>query len=157
MLKTTIQANKLLIFTLGTLAVLRPLAKITHLIHLFPTDKMGSLLLTLLISLLWFGTVLVKQNHYPIIVLASAGLIYALWAFFLSGILSPILTGSLQGGPLTNLLTLISVVVTNLIWDALVGCLAVPFIRKNHEKKKLCLIGFHLTDITSFSILPMLS
>lgn len=78
MLKTTIQANKLLIFTLGTLAVLRPLAKITHLIHLFPTDKMGSLLLTLLISLIWFGTVLVKQNRHPIIVLASAGLIYVL-------------------------------------------------------------------------------
>lgn len=131
MIKNTIQQHYRLIFALGTIAIIRPLAKMTNLIHLFPTDKMGSILLTILISVIWFSIVCMKRPHHPVIVLASSGLVYAIWAILLSAVFSPLLTGSLQG-PLTNPLAIISVLLTNLIWGTIVGCLALPFLRKNH-------------------------
>lgn len=129
MLQNTIKQNKLLILILGTIAVLRPLTKITGLIHLFPTDKAGSIILTVLISVVWLGTVLFKQVDHPVVVLATASLIYAIWAILLSAVLSPLLTGSLQG-PITNPFALVSVIVTNLLWGAVVGLIAIPFVHK---------------------------
>ncbi|GBG94041.1 hypothetical protein LFYK43_05000 [Ligilactobacillus salitolerans] len=128
MLKNTIKQNKLLILTLGTIAALRPLTKITGLIHLFPTDRVGSIILTILISVIWLGAVLFKRVDHPVIVLAASGLVYAIWAIILSVVLSPLLTGSLQG-PITNPFALVSVIVTNLVWGAVVGLLAMPFVR----------------------------
>lgn len=131
MLKNIIKQNQLLIIILGTIAILRPLSKITGLIHLFPTDRMGSILLTILISALWFGSVLFKQVEHPVIVLACSGVVYASGAILLSAILSPLLTGSLQG-PITNPFALVSVLVTNVLWGVVVGCLAVPFVGKGN-------------------------
>lgn len=128
MIKQTITTQKYLILSLGIFALIHPLFKIIGLIDLFPSNRFGSIFLTALISLVWFGVVVFKQVKYPVIVLASSGVVYALGAIILSAILSPILTGHLQG-PLTNPFAFISIIIVNIVWGGIVGLLARLIIR----------------------------
>lgn len=128
MIKQTITTQKYLILSLGIFALIRPLFKIIGLIDFFPSNRFGSIFLTALISLVWFGVVVFKQVKYPVIVLASSGVVYALGAIILSAILSPILTGHLQG-PLTNPFAFISIIIVNIVWGGIVGLLARLIIR----------------------------
>lgn len=53
--------NKKLMITLGALALVRPLFKITGLIQLFQNEARGSIVLTLFISVAWVA-IIVKEN-----------------------------------------------------------------------------------------------
>lgn len=117
-----------LILGLGAIALIRPMLKITGIIHLVG-EQFGSILMTVLISLVWLFTVVNKNSQYPVRILIFSGITYAVFAIILSGILSPIINGELQG-PLTNPLALISVFVTNSIWGLTIGVIALG-IRKN--------------------------
>lgn len=128
MIKQTIATQKYLILSLGIFALIRPLFKIIGLIGLFPSNRFGSIFLTAFISLVWLGFVVFKQVKHPAVVLASSGVVYAFGAIILSGILSPILTGHLQG-PLTNPFAFIAIIIVNIIWGGIVGFLAKLFIR----------------------------
>ncbi|WP_251038367.1 hypothetical protein [Paenibacillus albidus] len=101
---------------------MRPIMKITGAMDLIG-QQFGSILMTILISLAWLMIVLMKRVPNPVVVLVYAGLSYALFAIILSGLVSPILDGKLQG-PLTNPLSMISVFATNAIWGFLVGRIA---------------------------------
>jgi hypothetical protein len=116
--------NLQLILGLGALALIRPVMKITGAVEWMGSEQFGSILLTILISLAWLIIVVVKKVSHPVAVLVYAGLSYALFAIILSGILSPILDGKLQG-PLTNPMAIVGVLATNAIWGLMIGGAAV--------------------------------
>ena len=127
-----IRENFGFILTLGAIALIRPLMKITGIIHWFGHVGVASILMTVLISLVWLLLVVKKKSQHPVQILVCAGICYAVLATLLSAILSPILAGQLQG-PLKNPLALISVIVTNIIWGLVTGLIAWPFV-KNEGK-----------------------
>lgn len=114
--------NYLLILGLGALALIRPLMKITGFMDIIG-QQFGTILMTILISLAWLVIVIKRKVPNPITVLVFSGMSYALFVIILSGILSPILLGNLQG-PLTNPLAIASVFITNAIWGFVVGGIA---------------------------------
>lgn len=107
---------------LGTAALIRPLMSILGVMEIIgqPYTSLG---LTLLISIVWIGTVVLTKEKRPILILVMAGVSYASFAIILSGILSTLSTGEIQG-PLTNPLALISVFATNIIWGLITGCIS---------------------------------
>ena len=107
---------------LGTAALIRPLMSILGVMEIIgqPYTSLG---LTLLISFVWIGTVVLTKEKRPILILVMAGVSYASFAIILSGILSTLSTGEIQG-PLTNPLALISVFATNIIWGLITGCIS---------------------------------
>lgn len=115
--------NAILSLVLGALALIRPLMKIIGLIDIFGSEAVGSIVMTVLISVVWIIIVLAIKVQNPIQVLVFAGISYAAFSIILSGILSPILTGELQG-PLTNPIALVSVFITNIIWGLILGIIA---------------------------------
>lgn len=111
-----------LIIGLGTFALIRPLVNILGL-----DDILGQpgtvLLLTGTITLVWVLAVGLSRVSRPVLTLVAAALVYALSAALLSAIVSPILDGEL-GGPLARPWVFIPLLVTNAIWGAVAGLLA---------------------------------
>ena len=118
-LSKVLKDNYLLILGLGALALIRPLMKITGVMDIIG-QQFGAILMTILISLAWLVIVIKRKVPNPITVLVFSGMSYALFVIILSGILSPILLGKLQG-PLTNPLAIASVFITNAIWGFVLG------------------------------------
>ncbi len=83
----------------------------------------ASIAATICITIIWILTVLIKQDPQPIQTLLAVGIGYGILVILVSGILSPILAGQLQG-PLTNPLAMISVLTTNAIWGLFAGGIA---------------------------------
>jgi hypothetical protein len=84
----------------------------------------GSILVTVLISLVWLVIVVLTNIREPFLTLVFTGITYGTFAIVLSAILSTALIGELQG-PLTNLLASVSVLIFNAIWGGVVGIVAV--------------------------------
>lgn len=110
-------------FGLGLFALVRPVASITGL-----DDVVGRpllpLLLTVAISSVWILAVTLSNVRRPFLTLVAAGAVYATAATLMSAPLSLAITGELQG-PLTNPFAVVSVLITNLIWGAAAGAIAV--------------------------------
>lgn len=108
---------------LGLFALVRPVASITGL-----DDVVGRpllpLLLTVAISSVWILAVTLSNVRRPFLTLVAAGAVYATAATLMSAPLSLAITGDLQG-PLTNPFAVVSVLITNLIWGAAAGAIAV--------------------------------
>ncbi|WP_433939976.1 hypothetical protein [Paenibacillus lautus] len=117
-----VKENLLFILGLGALALVRPIMKMTGIMDLIG-QQFGSILMTILISLAWLVIVLIKKPASPVVILIFAGMSYALYAVILSGLISPLLDGKLQG-PLTNPFALVSVFAINAIWGFVVGFIA---------------------------------
>ena len=111
-----------LIIGLGTFALIRPLVNILGL-----DDILGQpgtvLLLTGTITLVWVLAVGLSRVSRPVLTLVAAALVYALCAALLSAIISPILDGQLDG-PFARPWVFIPLLVTNAIWGAVAGLLA---------------------------------
>lgn len=107
---------------LAVLALVRPLFSIAGL-----SDALGKpatpLLLTAAISLAWVLAAGLSRVREPFLTLVAAGLAYALASVLLSAVLSPILSGHLQG-PLARPIALVPPFVTNALWGAVCGALA---------------------------------
>ncbi|APX34068.1 hypothetical protein BH708_16675 [Brachybacterium sp. P6-10-X1] len=112
-----------LIIGLGLAGLVRPVTTIV--LDLAGLDLGAAVPLgwTLIISLLWIGAVGLTRTPRPILTLTLAGVVYAVGAILLSGILSPLLLGHLAG-PLANPLAIVPMLVTNVAWGALAGALA---------------------------------
>jgi hypothetical protein len=112
----------ILTIALGAVALVRPVASLTGL-----DDVVGRpatpIILTIAITLFWVAIVGLRRTAHPFLTLVGAGVVYAIASTALSAVVSPILTGTLQG-PLTNPFALVSVIVTNVAWGALAGLLA---------------------------------
>ncbi|MBB6735728.1 hypothetical protein [Cohnella zeiphila] len=115
-------SQRLFVVAMGAFALIRPLMSITGL-----SERIGqpfaSLGATVLITLLWIAAANLARVARPVPTLMMAGIAYGVFAIVLSGILSPILTGRLQG-PLTNPFGFVGVLVTNAIWGIAAGLLA---------------------------------
>jgi hypothetical protein len=107
---------------LGAIALIRPLFSITGVNDVLGTAP-TAIGLTALISLVWILSVALTRVAQPFLTLVFAGLAYGAYAIIVSGVLSPILDGRLEG-PLTNPFAFVAVLVTNAIWGALCGALA---------------------------------
>lgn len=127
--KEIIKQNVGFILGLAAIALLRPILKITGFIHFIGNEQFGSILMTVLISLVWLFAIVKKNSQHPVRMMIFTGITYAIFAIILSGILSPILDGELRG-PLTNPLAIISVLVTNSVWGLLIGGLALAIRKK---------------------------
>lgn len=111
-----------LIAGLAALALVRPLFSIVGW-----SETLGKpltpLLLTLAISAVWILVVGLGSVRNPVLTLLLAGLGYAVLSILVSGILSPILRGEMQG-PLASPLALGPVLITNALWGLVTGALA---------------------------------
>lgn len=65
------QQTRTLILGLGALALIRPLMKITGLIHIFGSEAVGSIAMTILISIAWILIVIKKGAPAPILDISS--------------------------------------------------------------------------------------
>lgn len=114
--------NWKLIATLSALALIRPIMSMLNI-----SDTIGkpfaSITTTIVISIVWILTVIIKKDSQPLLTLLFTGIGYGILAIIMSGIFSPILTGHLQG-PLTNPIAIVSVLVTNAIWGLITGLTA---------------------------------
>jgi hypothetical protein len=108
---------------LGLFALVRPIASITGLDDLVGRPLLP-IVLTVAISLIWILAVGLSRVRRPFLTLVAAGATYALAATVMSVPLSLAITGELQG-PLTNPFAVVSVLITNLIWGAAAGGIAV--------------------------------
>jgi hypothetical protein len=107
---------------LGLFALVRPIASITGLDDLVGRPLLP-IVLTVAISLIWILAVGLSRVRRPFLTLVAAGATYALAATVMSVPLSLAITGELQG-PLTNPFAVVSVLITNLIWGAAAGGIA---------------------------------
>ncbi|MFG6147509.1 hypothetical protein [Halobacillus sp. B23F22_1] len=77
-----------------------------------------------MITIVWIAAVLWKNVSRPVSTLFYAGVAYGIFAIVISAVMSPIVTGELQG-PLTHPFGIVSVLVTNAIWGTAAGVIAV--------------------------------
>jgi hypothetical protein len=112
-----------LVAVLAAVALVRPIFSIVGL-----ADSLGKpatpLILTGAISLIWILAAGLRRVPDPLPTLVAAGVTYALAAIVLSGILSPILTGRLQG-PLAVPQGIIPMFIVNAAWGAACGACAI--------------------------------
>ncbi|WP_017604036.1 hypothetical protein [Nocardiopsis alkaliphila] len=123
-----------LALALGTLALLRPLMNATGITDMIgaPWAQLGA---TLLITVVWILAVLVSRAPRPFLTLVCAGLTYGILAIVVSAALSPLLLGETQG-PITDPLAMVAVLVTNALWGAVAGALALAVRRLTQDRGK---------------------
>lgn len=111
-----------LIIGLGAFALIRPLTNIVGLVDVLG-QPWTALLLTGTITLVWVLAVGLSRVSQPVLTLVATGLVYAVSAALLSGILSPILHGELQG-PFARPWVFVPLLATNAVWGLVAGGLA---------------------------------
>ena len=123
MSSTPPRPSSLLILGLGLLALVRPLASIVVEQSGHDLGAAPRLLLTAAITLVWVAVVGLGRAPRPLLTLVLAGLVYAVAAIALSGILSPLLLGHLSG-PLAQPLAIVPMLLVNALWGLIAGLLA---------------------------------
>lgn len=120
----SVQSERLWLFILGlaALALIRPIMSMLGLSQAIG-QPFASIAITLLISLVWLAVAVRARFSRPIVTLMLTGLVYGVFAILISAVLSPILTGQLQG-PATNVFAFVSVLLTNAVWGLIVGVIA---------------------------------
>ena len=111
-----------LVLALGALALVRPLMSATGVSAAIgsPWAQLGT---TALITAAWVAAVVAAGAPRPFLTLVCTGVAYGVLAIVLSAVLSPFLLGELQG-PITNPFAMVSVLLTNALWGAVSGGLA---------------------------------
>lgn len=117
------QVSWRLIIGLAAIALVRPLVSIVESVLGVSDPPAVPILLTLLVSTVWVAVVGLGRTARPVLTLVLTGLSYAAFALLLSAVLSPILTGRLQG-PLANPFALVPFFGTNALWGLVAGGLA---------------------------------
>lgn len=112
-----------LILGLGALALIRPLVNIVE--HQAGVDSgpVTPITITIGISVVWIAAVGFTRVRQPLLTLVFAALTYGVFSMVLSAIVSPLLLGRLEG-PLANPIAVVPVLLTNAIWGAITGALA---------------------------------
>jgi hypothetical protein len=112
----------LLIPGLASLALIRPIMNMVGLSQAIGQPFAG-IAVTLLISLVWLAVAVRARVSRPVVTLMLTGLVYGIFAILISAVLTPILTGHLQG-PATHVFAFVSVLLTNAVWGLVVGVIA---------------------------------
>lgn len=110
-----------LVIVLGALALIRPFLSIVGIM-----DTLGKpaapIAITIAISLAWLLVVVLFNARQPLLTLVGAGLVYGVLAIVLGATLGS-LTG--EGGlAILNPFAVVSILITNAIWGAVVGLIA---------------------------------
>jgi len=124
--------NWKVIAILSFIALIRPFMSILGISEAIgqPTASIAA---TIIISIVWIGAVVLRQESQPIKTLIYAGIGYGILAIVISGILSPILTDHLQG-PLTSPYAIVSVLITNAVWGFLTGLFACAVLKVKRNR-----------------------
>ncbi|GAB3746693.1 hypothetical protein [Microlunatus parietis] len=112
-----------LILGLATLALVQPLVGMITAAGGVPAAPPVRVGLAIMISIVWIAVVGLTRVRHPVLTLVVAGISYGVFETVLSGVMSPVLTGDLRG-PLAMPWTIIAVLITNAIWGAIAGLLA---------------------------------
>lgn len=125
-----------LIIPLGLLGLVRPIVRIV-LEGASVATPVIALTMTGLITIVWTLVLGLSRAKHLLVSGIATGLVYAIGAIILSGILSPILLGHLDG-PLADPIAIIPMLLTNVIWGVLVGALALAArrIRAGSERSR---------------------
>ena len=102
---------------LGVVALIRPVVRIVASESGYELSPVSPVLLTIGITVVWIIAVVGSRT------LVAAGLVYGVLSIALSGILSPILDGELQG-QLANPVAIVPVLLVNALWGLVAGLLA---------------------------------
>ncbi|MGD7707865.1 hypothetical protein [Microlunatus sp. Y2014] len=117
------QVNWPLVVGLAAVGLVRPLLSIVGI-----TDALGRpatpLVLTVVITVVWVLVVGLSRVRQPLLTLVFAGIGYGLLAALISVILSPLLTGEMQGVGAVPF-AIIPILITNALWGLVAGGLAV--------------------------------
>lgn len=105
-----------MILSLGLLALLRPLTRMTGVLE-------APILTTVLLTFVWVAVVGLTRTPRPVLTLVLAGLVYAAAATLLSAAVSGLTDGTLRG-PLTRPLASISMLLTHAAWGLVAGLVA---------------------------------
>ena len=111
-----------LVAGLSVVALVRPLFSIAGLSDAFGRPA-TPLALTAAISLVWILSVGLSRVREPLLTLVAAGLGYGVASILLSAIVSPLLTGHLEG-PIARPIAIIPALAVNAIWGVICGALA---------------------------------
>jgi hypothetical protein len=112
-----------LILGLGALALIRPLVNIIEHQAGVDSGSITPIAITAGISVIWIAAAGLTKVRQPLLTLVFAGLAYGVFSMVLSAIVSPILLGRLEG-PFANPIAIVPVLITNLVWGAITGALA---------------------------------
>jgi flagellar biosynthesis protein FliR len=112
-----------LILGLGALALVRPLVNIIEDQAGVDSGPITPIAITIGISVVWIAAAGLTRVRQPLLTLVFAGLAYGVFSMVLSAIVSPILLGRLDG-PLANPISIVPVLITNALWGAVTGALA---------------------------------
>lgn len=116
------ELNWPLLIILGLLGLARPLARITLEGTQLPTAVIA-LSLTVAVTIIWALGIGLARSPNPLLAGIITGLVYAIGAILLSGILSPILHGHLEG-PLAQPSAIVPMLLINALWGGFAGALA---------------------------------
>lgn len=112
-----------LILGLAAVAMVRPLVSTVACAFGTTNPPAVPIAVSILITVIWVGVVGFSRVRHPYLTLLFVGLVYAAFALVFSGVLSPIITGRLQG-PLATPIAIVPLFVTNAIWGSVAGLLA---------------------------------
>ncbi|MFC7619588.1 hypothetical protein [Microlunatus sp. GCM10028923] len=112
-----------LILGLAALALVQPLVGMITSASGMPAVPPVRAGLAIVISIVWIAVVGLTRVRHPVLTLIFAGLSYGAFETVLSGIMSPVLSGELQG-PLAMPWTIVAVLISDAIWGAIAGLLA---------------------------------
>jgi hypothetical protein len=112
-----------LVLGLGALALVRPLLSITGVTGTLDWSPWLQLGVTAAVTVAWVAAVVVARAPRPLLTLVYTGLAYGVFAIVLSAVLSPLLTGGLQG-PVTHPFGLVAVLAVNAFWGLAAGAIA---------------------------------
>ncbi|MEU4345558.1 hypothetical protein AB0H00_30615 [Nocardia sp. NPDC023852] len=117
-----------LILGLGALALIRPLIRIIEDQADFDLSPLVPIAMTLGITVIWIAAVGLTKVREPLLTLVCTGLTYGTLSMVLSAIVSPILTGHLEG-PFATPIAIVPVLIVNAIWGLLAGVIGLAIQR----------------------------
>lgn len=117
-----------LILVLGTLALVRPAARIIEDQADADLSPALPITLTVAITVVWIAVVVVTRVRQPVLTLVCAGLTYGVLTIPLSAIISVLLNDRLDG-PLAMPIAIVPLLIANAIWGAVAGAIALAIRR----------------------------
>ena len=119
-----------LIAVLGALALVRPLLSIVG-AYDFLGGAAGRVVVTILIAAVWIGAVVILRVPRPLLTLVAAGAAYGLFTIFVQQVMWNLVLGEVPAGAPDStprqVVSWIAILVTNTIYDAVLGLVATVF------------------------------
>lgn len=116
-----------LILSLGVLALIRPVIKILGDVFGYDVSPLATVLITVVVALVWIGTVVKLKVKNPVIVLAASGVVYAVLSIAMAvtiQLFAPDLGDDEVKISVLLTIGLIATAIFNLIYGAFLGFIA---------------------------------